>query len=604
MIRKLHNWLSQQTKAQVLTLGFSALALLFIVDVLGPAMGLSLFYYVPVCFTAWYGGRAGGLAMAVLCAIARTAAREVEGPVHAYSWVLYWNVGVRLATNCLLVWVVSVIAEANARLQTRVTQRTAELQQEVEERKKTEEQLRASEERFKQMAENIREVFWLTDPAKQQMLYISPGYELIWGRTCASLYQSPRDWLEAIHPDDRSRVQNAMLEKQAQGEYDEEYRIQRLDGTIRWVRDRAFPVRNAQGQVFRVVGIADDITERKAGEAIVREKDRHLRLVLARAPVIVFAISKAGQFTMSEGYARQGADLVSGAVVGRNVRDVLAPQPWLLERVERALRGEEFISTDEFAGQTFTTWHAPERNEKDEIIGMVGVAVNVTERFNLQRQILEISDREQSRIGQDLHDGLCQHLVGIAFAANTLEKKLAACCATEVRDAREIVAMVDDAITQARKTARGLYPVKLEAEGLAAALSDLAAGTRERHGLDCRFDYPEPVLFFSDMVAMQLYRIAQEAVLNAVKHAQPEQIVIRLTRAGDRVELCVQDDGIGIADPLPPGGGMGLHIIEYRARTIGATFRVRRRPEGGTDVACSVLEEAAPKMSESKSNVA
>lgn len=603
MIRKFHSWLSQQTKTEVLTLGFSVLVVLFVVDLRGPPIGLSLFYFVPVCFTTWYAGRSAGLVMAVLAVLARTTAREQESASHAYPWVPYWNVGVRLVTNCLLVWLVSVIRDANVRLLSRVTQRTAELQREVEERKKTEEQLRASEARFEQMADNIREVFWMTDPAKQQMIYISPGYEIIWGRSCASLYQTPRDWLEAIHPDDRSRVQKVMLEKQVQGEYDEEYRIQRPDGTIRWIRDRAFPVRNAQGEVFRIVGIADDITERKASEAVVREKDRHLRMLLERAPVVVFAINKAGCFTMSEGHALHGADVVPGGVVGRNVRDVLAPQPWLLERVERALQGQEFVSTDEFGGQTFTTWHAPERNEKGEIIGMVGVAVNVTERFNLQRQILEISDREQSRIGQDLHDGLCQHLVGIAFAANTLEKKLAACCAAEVRDAREIAAMLDDAITQARKTARGLYPVKLESEGLAAALSELAAGTRERHGLDCRFDYPEPVLFFSDMVATQLYRIAQEAVLNAVKHAQPAQIVIQLTRAGDRVDLCVQDDGAGIAEPLPPGKGMGLQIIEYRARTIGGTFRVRRRPEGGTEVCCSVVEKAAPKMSESKSNV-
>ena len=593
MIRKLQQWLSQQTKAGVLTLGFSVTVLLFVVDILGPPIGLSFFYFVPVCLTTWFAGRPAGLAMAVMCAIARTVARELESPVHAYAWVPYWNVAVRLVTNLLFVWLVAAIRDSNASLHSRIAQRTAELQREVEERKKAEEGLRASEESFNQMADNIREVFWMTDPAKNQMLYISPGYEIIWGRTCASLYQSPRDWLEAIHADDRARIQKAMVEKQAKGEYDEEYRILRPDGTTRWIRDRAFPVRNARGEVFRIVGIADDVTERKEAEAVIKEKDRRLQVVLDRAPIVVFAISTGGDFTMGEGHALYDVNLVPGGLVGRNFRDMFAEHPWLQERVERALRGEEFVSTDEFGGQMFTTWLAPERNERGDIIGMVGVATNVTERFNLQRQILEISDREQSRIGQDLHDGLCQHLVGIAFAANTLEEKLTSRGAAEVRDAREIVAMLDDAITQARKTARGLYPVKLEAEGLASALSELAAGTRERHGLDCRFDYPQPVLFSSDMVAMQLYRIAQEAVLNAVKHAGPGQIIVRLTRAGDRVELSVQDDGVGIAEPLPPGGGMGLHIIEYRARTMGGTFRARRRREGGTEVCCSVVQKAA-----------
>jgi PAS domain S-box-containing protein len=119
------------------------------------------------------------------------------------------------------------------------------------------------EERFRQLAENIQEVFWLTDPAKNQMLYISPGYEKIWGRTCASLYAEPRNWLEAIHPEDRQRVLQEALTRQVEGTYDEEYRIVRLDSSLRWIRDRAFPVRNAAGQVYRIAGVAEDITKHK-----------------------------------------------------------------------------------------------------------------------------------------------------------------------------------------------------------------------------------------------------------------------------------------------------------------------------------------------------
>lgn len=143
--------------------------------------------------------------------------------------------------------------------------------QDITERKRAEQALRESEERFRQVVENIREVFWMSDPEKDQILYVSPGYEQIWARTCESLYASPRSWLESIHPEDRARVLDASLTKQASGQYNEEYRIIRPDGSIRWILDRAFPIWDASGEVYRVAGIAEDITERKEREKAIAE---------------------------------------------------------------------------------------------------------------------------------------------------------------------------------------------------------------------------------------------------------------------------------------------------------------------------------------------
>ena len=143
-------------------------------------------------------------------------------------------------------------------------------------RRKEKAALRESEERLRQMAENIAEVFWMSSPEKDQMIYISPAYEEIWKRTCKSLYDHPLSWMESIHPEDREHVRVAALENQISGVYDEEYRILRSDGVIRWIRDRAFPVRNERGEIYRIAGVATDITDRKRVEDEIRQANRRL----------------------------------------------------------------------------------------------------------------------------------------------------------------------------------------------------------------------------------------------------------------------------------------------------------------------------------------
>lgn len=146
------------------------------------------------------------------------------------------------------------------------------------------EALRQSEERFRQLAENINQVFWMTTPDMTQKLYVSPAYEKIWGKSCTSLYEQPSSWMDIIHPEDRERVLTT-IKTQHCAEIDQEFRIVHPDGSVRWIRDRAFPVRDELGQVYRIVGIGEDITDRKQVEEEVckaLEKERELSILKTR----------------------------------------------------------------------------------------------------------------------------------------------------------------------------------------------------------------------------------------------------------------------------------------------------------------------------------
>jgi len=213
---------------------------------------------------------------------------------------------------------------------------------------------------------------------------------------------------------------------------------------------------------------------------------------------------------------------------------------------------------------------------------------NEVEARSLPQELLEITDTEQRRIGHDLHDGLGQHLTGIAFMSKLLEQRLASKAITETEDARKIAGLVNKAIGWTRDLARGLAPVDLDRdEGLDSALKQLTEATSELYGAHCRFETVGTEPFRNPPVAIHLYRIAQEALNNAIKHGRPHNVVVRLTRRGGEIRISVEDDGIGF-DPISVrSGGMGLRIMRYRAKMISGKLEVRRREGGGTVVSCS-----------------
>jgi len=206
----------------------------------------------------------------------------------------------------------------------------------------------------------------------------------------------------------------------------------------------------------------------------------------------------------------------------------------------------------------------------------------------LEREIVEISEGERRRIGQDLHDGICQFLAGIGCAAAALQANLSRKhMATDAAAAAEVAELLEDSIVQTRDLARGLVPVQMDEAGLPSALKELTASVGRLHGIDCDFEADALPPTCTTTAATHLYRIAQEAIANAIRHGGARRIRVRLAIAPDGGQLQINDNGTGIPVKIEEETqGMGIKIMMYRARMIAGDLTIGRSSDGGTTVTC------------------
>ena len=506
----------------------------------------------------------------------------------------------------------------------------------ISERKRAELSLRESEERFRQVVENIDEVFWMSDLEKNRILFISSGYEKIWDETRESLYSSPRKWIEAIHPEDRERVFRAAILKQRTGDYDEEYRIIRSDGTLRWIHDRAFPVRNADGTVDRIAGIAEDITERKKAEEALKLRssqqgaladlgrralergnlDQLLDYAVALIPRMlgiefcsVFELlpgSEALLLRAGAGWkkglvtretvsaksdSQEGFTLLSGApVIIEDLRTETRFRPSTLMRDHGVVSGMNVIIHARGRPYGVLSAHTSERQEFSGVdVDFLQSAANVLaaaiESRRLEEELLCTVEREQQRIGQDIHDGLCHQLAGIGFSIGLIARDLPDTLNAKSK-LTDVVGNIRGAILEAQMLARGLSPVQLESDGLMSALQELVSSIERLFKISCRFDCEQPVLVEDNAVATHVYRIAQGAIHNAIKHGHATHVTLTLAGSGEYT-LTISDDGLGLSAEFSSSKGMGVHIMKYRAGMIGGRLSIAPGQPSGTKVICT-----------------
>jgi signal transduction histidine kinase len=216
----------------------------------------------------------------------------------------------------------------------------------------------------------------------------------------------------------------------------------------------------------------------------------------------------------------------------------------------------------------------------------------IKRRKGLEGEILEIADREQQRLGQELHDGICQRLTAVAFMARSVALRLKNHRVIEVSDIEKIAELVNAAAADTRNLSRALHRVDIDAARLEHVLQDLV--DREIWRTPCRLEIKAPLHLNDDMAALNLYRIAREAVVNANKHAQAREIVVALEQRRRGIVLSVTDNGVGFQNGLDNAHGLGFHIMNYRARSIGGRLEIESPKQGGTRVAC-YLPDSVPK---------
>jgi PAS domain S-box-containing protein len=374
-----------------------------------------------------------------------------------------------------------------------------------------------------------------------------------------------------------------------------------------------------------------DLRERLAAETALRESEERLRAFVEQANAGMARYDLKGRIKFVNSRFCKMLGYEASQLIGKRVREITHPDD--LEKTMHAFenvtqRGEStefdkrYISKDG-AIVWVNVCDAPERDPVGRPKSVVAVAIDITarkeaeaalqksnellekrvrertrelatankelkaeieRRKGLEGEILAVSDREQQRLGQELHDGLCQHLTAVAFMARSVALRLKNHRVIDAADIEKIAELVNNAATDTRELSRALHRADVDAAGLVDALQDLV--DREIWRTPCRLQVRPSFHIQDNAAAAQLFRIAREAVINANKHAQAREIVVKLERSQEGMVLRVTDDGIGFPNEPKLKQGLGYHIMNYRAQLMGGRLKIERPKNGGTCVSC------------------
>jgi PAS domain S-box-containing protein len=476
----------------------------------------------------------------------------------------------------------------------------------IDERKKMELALRDSEARLELALSGGDLGPWDWESSQDRVIWLNDWCRKI-GIAADQGPASGAEWIANVHPDDRARLIaiDAASFAGRQLRYECEYRYRDLKGDYRWLVERGRIVaRSPNGRATRISGICMDVSERKRQEQSIAQFQERFLAVVQTVPGFVFEIRPVADDLATMLWASDGIEKVFGCDFAEyqkrgwqafwRVEDhARVADNWRVLRSGQATHVEWQVHDVHGRDKWLRIFYTPFTDQSTAAVDTVlGVALDITDRVQLERQIADATNLEQQRIARDLHDGLGQELTGISLSLSGIAAHLRNGAPREAKELNHLITLVDNAIVSARSLAHGLAPLDDVPGALQHALRVLARSTRMSHPIEIRMVTPSANIDLPTEHATHLYRIAQEAVANAIRHAHATRIEIRLTFTSRQGILAISDNGRGVTVMPNPQLGMGMRTMAHRARMIGGEFRIEPRRRGGTRIMCVFQQPA------------
>ncbi|MEX0685560.1 MAG: PAS domain S-box protein [Balneolales bacterium] len=346
-------------------------------------------------------------------------------------------------------------------------------------------------------------------------------------------------------------------------------------------------------------------SQRRNAENKLRLSEAHARSILETTVDAIITIDKVGTIRSFNPAAERLFGYSADEVIGSNVK-ILMPDPYRKEHDDYLRNymntgykkiiglGRE-VSGKRKDGTVFPMYLAVSEVKLSDQRIFTGIVRDISDQRRLEQEILRISEHERQRIGQDLHDGLGQMLTGIGLISQNIARELQKENSSQTSETEEITKLIREADQYARNLARGLIPVEFDSHGLSAALKRLSVNAQKLFNITCNFTEINEVYFEDTATITHLFRIAQEAVSNAVKHGKADTIEIFLDGSKDHLYLQVTDNGTGFPEKWEKDKGLGVRIMQFRARLIGADLDIKSKKNGGTVISCKLLDMAYPE---------
>ncbi len=359
------------------------------------------------------------------------------------------------------------------------------------------------------------------------------------------------------------------------------------------------PLLDANRKAMGCIGVAMDITESKDMEARLQA----LAAIVQTSDDAIISITPEQIITSWNQGAQKLFGYAAEEAIGKNISIIIPAEESsrTAEVIRKVTRGEPVESFEAVRRRKDGTLRDVSinvsriANPAQKTIAISAILRDITPRKQMEKTVLSISAQERRRVGHELHDGIGQHLAGMAFKAKVLEQDLAAQASSLVPEARKIVELTNEAIRQTRLLASGFDPVDIEVGGLPTALRKLTQEISTLHDAACRFHCDVERMDLDKQINLALFRIAQEAITNAFRHGLTRQVDVALTADDNRITLTIRDNGRGFSIAGQQHHGRGLGIMSYRANSLGGKLLIRSEPGEGTEITCTFKKSAETK---------